>query len=329
MSVSTGSLPASDEVAQLVRSAHSRFRTNDAGQVADYIPALASASTDHFGISVVGVTGRSHEAGEARVPFTIQSVSKPFVFALICHLLGPEAARQKLGVNSTGLAFDSLLAVEVQPTKTANPMVNAGAIATTILSAGVTPEEKWEFVQAGLSRFAGRELTVNQEVYRSESDMNGRNRGVAHILAGYGRLAGDPETAVDLYTRQCSLEVTAVDLAVMGATLANGGRNPLTADQVVAPAICQRVLAVMATAGAYELSGEWAYEIGVPAKSGVGGGIVVSSPGKGGLGVFSPPLDDAGNSVRGQLVARFLSEELGLNLFASEPASEGPEHRDE
>lgn len=329
MSVSTGSLPSPDQVAGLVGAAHERFSETSDGRVADYIPALAAVSPDMFGIAVVGVSGRVHEAGDSREPFTIQSVSKPVVFALVCDLLGSDSARKQLGVNSTGLAFDSLLAVEVQPTKTANPLVNAGAIATTILAQGETQDDKWHFVRQGLSRFAGRELAIDEDVYRSESETNGRNRGVAHILSGYGRLAGDPEVAVDLYTKQCSLEVTAVDLAAMGATLANGGRNPITGDQVVAAEICQRVLAVMTTAGAYELSGEWVYDIGVPAKSGVGGGVVASAPGKGGLGVFSPPLDDAGNSVRGQLVARYLSEQLGLNLYASAPASERPEHRDE
>lgn len=318
--VSTGSLPSVLEVEAVIQAAHERFGYHFEGKVADYIPALATTSAELFGISIVGVSGRVFETGDTAVPFTIQSVSKPFVFALVCELLGADEARNRLGVNSTGLAFDSLLAVEFQPTRTANPMVNAGAIATTILAAGETTEEKWEFVSTGLSQFAGRELMVDEEVYLSESANNGRNRGVAHILAGYGRLGGDPDDATDLYTRQCSIAVTAVDLATMAATLANGGVNPVTGRQVVAAEICQRVLAVMTTAGAYELSGEWVYDIGVPAKSGVSGGVVASSPGKGGLGVFSPLLDLAGNSVRGQLVARYLSERLGLNLFASRPA---------
>jgi glutaminase len=320
ISISTGSLPPPELVRRLLAEAHHKFRQDGEGKVAEYIPALAKVDPDLFGIAVVGVSGRTFTAGDSSASFTIQSVSKPFAFALVCDVLGAEEARTKLGVNSTGLAFDSLLAVEVQPTRTANPMVNAGAIATSILAPGDTLEEKWEFIRSGLGRFAGRELVLDEEVYESESVSNGRNRGVAHILAGYRRLGGDPEEAVDLYTRQCSLLVTAEDLAAMGATLANGGTNPLTNDPVIAPEICQRVLAVMTTAGVYELSGEWVYDIGVPAKSGVGGGIVVSSPGKGGLGVFSPPLDTAGNSVRGQQVALFLSEGLGLNLYASRPA---------
>ena len=201
-----------------------------------------------------------------------------------------------------------------------NPLVNAGAIAATSLLAGDTAEEKWETVRTGLSLFAGRELTMSTEVYESESATNMRNRGIAQLLESYGRLYFDPEEATDVYTRQCSLEVTARDLAVMAATLSNGGMNPVTGVQVLAPGVCRRVLAVMAIAGLYELSGDWLYEIGMPGKSGVSGGIVTVSPGKGGLATYSPPLDAAGNSVRGQLATKYLAERLGLNLFASEPA---------
>ena len=213
------------------------------------------------------------------------------------------------------------MAVELNERRTMNPLVNAGAIATTSLVPGDTGDEKWARIHDVLSRFAGRELTVNEGVYDSESASNLRNQGIAHLLQSYGRLYFDPDVATDVYTRQCSLEVTVHDLAVMGATLANGGVNPMTGERVVVQGVCRRVLAVMATAGLYELSGEWLYEIGVPGKSGVSGGIVTISPGKGGLATFSPPLDAAGNSVRGQLVTKYLAERLGLNLFASEPAA--------
>jgi glutaminase len=201
-----------------------------------------------------------------------------------------------------------------------NPMVNAGAIATTSLAPGAGAEERWRFIRDGLSRFAGRELAMDEEVYASEAATNQRNQGIARLLHGYGRMYCDPDEATDIYTRQCAINVTARDLAVMGATLADGGVNPVTKERVVDAERCRRVLAVMATAGLYEQSGDWLYEIGLPGKSGVAGGIVAIAPGKGGLGVFSPPLDAAGNSVRGQLVTRFLSERLGLNLFASAPA---------
>jgi glutaminase len=316
--VSTGDLPTPEQVSDVVTEAYEQFRLNSDGAVADYIPALASASPELFGISVVGARGRSFEIGDVETAFSIQSVSKPFVFALVCEAIGYETARLRLGVNSTGFPFNSLMAVELNEARTMNPLVNAGAIATTSLIAGDTGDEKWARIHDGLSRFAGRELTVNQGVYDSESASNLRNQGIAHLLQSYGRLYFDPDVATDVYTRQCSLEVTVHDLAVMGATLANGGVNPMTGERVVVQGVARRVLAVMATAGLYELSGEWLYEIGVPGKSGVGGGIVTISPGKGGLATFSPPLDAAGNSVRGQLVTKYLAERLGLNLFASE-----------
>ena len=319
--VSTGELPQPEQVRDLVTEAYERYRTNEDGAVADYIPALAAASPEWFGISVVGTRGRSFEIGDVETTFSIQSVSKPFVFALVCEAIGYGEARRRLGVNSTGFPFDSLMAVELNAHRTMNPLVNAGAMATTSLVPGATADEKWEQIQDGLSRFAGRQLAVNEEVYASESATNLRNQGIAHLLESYGRLYFDPDQSTDIYTRQCSLEVTVHDLAVMAATLANGGVNPMTGAVVIVPGVCRRVLAVMATAGLYELSGDWLYEIGVPGKSGVSGGIVTVSPGKGGLATFSPPLDAAGNSVRGQLVTKYLAERLGLNLFASEAAS--------
>lgn len=287
--------------------------------MADYIPALSQASPDRFGICVVGVHGGVFAVGDVDELFSIQSVSKPFVFALVCDAIGYEVARLRLGVNSTGLPFDSVMAVELNDDRTMNPMVNAGAIATSSLVPGDSVEQKWGAIQQGLSRFAGRPLRMSDQVYASETESNRRNRGIAHLLDSYERVYCDPDAATDVYTRQCSLDVTARDLAVMAATLADGGVNPLTGEQVVERGTCRRVLAVMATAGLYEMSGEWLYEVGLPGKSGVSGGIVTVAPGKGGLGVFSPPLDEAGNSVRGQLVTRDLSEQLGLNLFASRP----------
>ena len=319
--VSTGELPQGDEVRDAVTAAYERYRTNGDGAVADYIPILAGASPEWFGISVVGARGRSFEIGDVETTFSVQSVSKPFVFALVCEAIGYGEARDRLGVNSTGFPFDSLMAVELNVDRTMNPLVNAGAMATTSLVPGDTADEKWERIQEGLSRFAGRQLSVNQEVYASESATNLRNQGIAHLLESYGRLYFDPDEATEIYTRQCSLEVSVHDLAVMAATLANGGVNPMTRERVIVPGVCRRVLAVMATAGLYELSGDWLYEVGMPGKSGVSGGIVTVSPGKGGLATFSPPLDAAGNSVRGQLVTKYLAERLGLNLFASEAAA--------
>lgn len=315
--ISTGHLPAADNVKRLVMEAHERFQSVTQGQNSQVYPALARVRSDLFGICVVGTTGSVFSVGDAEYEFSIMSVSKPFMFALICDLIGAAGARDRLGVNSTGYAFNSLAGLERSPDGRTNPMVNTGAIATTSLVPGETMDAKWRFIHEGLSRFAGRELSLNEEVYASASETNFRSRSIAWMLESVGRIYCDPDEATDLYTRQCSLNTSAKDLAIMGATLADGGFNPVTREQVVSPDICHYVLAVMLTAGLYETSGDWLYEIGLPGKSGIGGGIVTVSPGKGGLGTFAPPLDEAGNSVKGQLVAQFLSQRLGLNLLAS------------
>jgi glutaminase len=317
---STGRLPPARLVSSLVQKAYDLFKDDDEGKVADYIPALARVSTELFGICLVGVNGSMHATGDANCQFSIQSVSKPFVFALVCETLGEDVACEKLGVNSTGLPFNSVMAIELNTSRTMNPMVNAGAIAASSLVPGNTAEEKWKFIQEGLSKFAGRLLSLNAEVYDSEAATNLRNRGIAKLLEGYGRMYCDALEATDIYTRQCSLDITTKDLAIMAATLADGGVNPVTKQKVISDLHCKRVLAVLATAGLYELSGEWLYEIGLPGKSGVSGGMFTVAPGKGGLAVFAPRLDKAGNSVKGQRVTKFLSERLGLNLFASRPA---------
>jgi glutaminase len=317
--VSTGHLPPAERVDTLLAEAYERFKTDDEGKVADYIPALARTPRNLFGLCVVETNGAVHTAGDTEHRFSIQSISKPFVFALVCQAIGAEPAREKVGVNSTGLPFNSVMAIELNQHRTMNPMVNAGAIATTSLAPGETADAKWAFIQDGLSRFAGRPLELDQEVYRSEAATNFRNRGIAKLLEGYGRMYFDALEATDIYTKQCSLGVTVKDLALMGATLADGGINPVTGERVIDAGHCKRVLAALATSGLYELSGDWLYEIGLPGKSGVSGGIVTISPGKGGLGTFAPLLDTAGNSIKGQRATKFLSERLGLNLFASQP----------
>lgn len=313
----TGALPPRSRVAELVAEAHARYVGLDEGAVADYIPVLAAADPARFGLSVVGVDGASHEVGDVGVAFSIQSISKAFVFALVCEELGHEAVHERVGVNNTGLAFNSLIAMELNGGSPMNPMVNAGAIATTALVPAASAEERWDRVRLGLSRFAGRELALDETVYRSEAETNHRNRAIGKLLQSYGRLDPDPLETVDVYTRQCALSVTAHDLAVMGATLADGGVNPVTGEQVVSAEVCRDTLTVLASCGMYERSGEWLFEIGLPAKSGVSGGIVAVAPGKGAVGTYSPRLDAAGNSVRGQRACAYLSRALGLNLFAS------------
>lgn len=315
--VSTGSLPGWDRVEQLVQEAHARYRDDADGTVADYIPELATADPALFGVAVAETGGEVHVAGDADEAFTIQSISKAFVYALVCEAYGHEVVLDRVGVNNTGLPFNSVIAVELNEGHPMNPMVNAGALATTALLPGATPAEQWAHLAAGLGRFAGRALAVDEVVYASEVATNQRNKAIARLLESYGRIERDPLQVVDVYTRQCALLVTARDLAVMGATLADGGVNPLTGERVVSAQVCRDTLAVLAATGMYERSGEWLFEIGLPAKSGVAGGIVAVAPGKGAIGTFAPPLDPAGNSVRGRRATAHLSRTLGLNVFAS------------
>lgn len=317
--VLTGLPPADERVDALVAAAVQRYAALDDGAVADYIPALATADPKRFGLAIAGTDGGMYAAGDADTVFTIQSISKAFVFALVCDLIGHGTVHRIVGVNNTGLPFNSVVAIELNDGSPMNPMVNAGAIATTALVPGRTAEARWQRIHAALSAFAGRQLHLDERVYGSESAASGRNLAIAHLLHSYGRLDADPAATVDVYTRQCSLSVTARDLAVMGATLADGGVNPVTHQRVVDAEVSRDTLAVLASCGMYERTGEWLFEIGLPAKSGVAGGIVAIAPGKVGVGSYSPRLDAAGNSVRGQRACAMLSRALGLNLFASQP----------
>lgn len=327
--VSTGELPGWGQVETLIAAAHRRYADHADGVVADYIPVLAEADPAWFGVAVAETAGAVHVTGDADVEFSVQSISKAFVYALVCEARGHAFVRDRVGVNNTGLAFNSVIAIELNGGHPMNPMVNAGALATTALVPGATPAEQWERVRSGLSRFAGRPLELDGGVYHSESRTNQRNRAIARLLESYGQIDLDPLDVVDVYTRQCSLRVSARDLAVMGATLADGGVNPVTGERVVSAQVCRDTLAVLAANGLYERSGEWLFEIGLPAKSGVSGGIVAVAPGKGGIGTFSPRLDPAGNSARGQRVTAYLSRTLGLNVFASEahPRKAVPDER--
>lgn len=326
--VSTGQLPLEDQVRHAMHAAYNTYAGVTAGQNSSVYPALERVDPSQFGICVVGVDGRRYAVGDADVPFTMMSISKPYVFALVCEAIGAEEARRRIGVNGTGFPFNAVIPLELQAGPRTNPMVNAGALVATSLIPGATPEAQWRHIHSGLSRFAGRELTINDPVYASASATNHRNRALAHLLHSYDCLASDPDVTTDLYTRQCSLDVTATDLATMGATLADAGVQPVTGERLLSAEHCQAVLAVMMTAGLYETSGDWLYDVGLPGKSGISGGIITIAPGKGGMATYSPPLDSAGNSVRGQLATRYLSRRLGLNLFASrrlmQPADSGP-----
>jgi glutaminase len=317
--VSTGHLPSPERVATMVAEAHNRYKSNQEGKNSAAYPALERVPSDLFAVSVVGTNGTVWAMGDLEYEFTIMSVSKPFVFALVCQDLGAEKVRQRVGVNATGFAFNSLAGIERDQDGRTNPMVNSGAIAATSLAPGQTVEAKWRFIHEGLSRFAGHRLELNEEVYLAASESNYRNRSIARLLQVYGRIYFDPVQAIDLYNRQCTLQVSAKDLAAMGATLGNGGVNPITKERVIGAAECRAALAVMVSAGLYETSGDWLFETGLPGKSGISGGIVSVSPGKGAIGTFAPPLDSAGHSVKGKLATRFLAQQLGMSLFVSQP----------
>jgi len=318
--VSTGRLAPPLDVRRILDAVHTEVAGVDGGENSPIYPALAQADPSRFGLCVAGTDGEVFEAGDAGVGFAMMSVAKPFTFALVCAHLGPERARRELGANATGQPFNAVEPVLAAEGGRTNPMVNAGAIATCSRLPGDGVEEQWTRLRAGLSAFAGRELALDGALYDSVSATNFRNREITAALARQGALAGDPDDALELYTRQSSLLVCARDLAVMGATLADGGVNPVTRERVVDAGLCQPVLAVMATSGMYERSGDWLYDVGLPGKSGIGGGVLTVSPGKAGLGTFSPPLDGAGNSVRGVLAATLLARALGLGLFTSRPA---------
>ncbi len=321
--VSAGRLPDPDAVRAIVDEARAVAAADGSGALSSVYPALSAADPAHFGLAVASVRGEVVTSGDAEVRFPLMSIAKPFVFALVCDTIGLEEVRRRVGVNATGLAFNSVTAVERDPHGRTNPMVNPGAIATTSLVPGGDLEQRWERLLDTLSRCAGRRLDLDDEILASARETNHRNRALANMLTALGALDGDPADAVELYTRQSCLSVTCVDLAVMGATLADGGANPLTGDHVVDPDTAHATLAVMTIAGMYETSGDWLLDVGMPAKSGIGGGIVTVSPGKGALGTFSPLLDPAGNSVRGTLAARRLARTLGLDLLASRAVPPG------
>jgi len=310
---------AQEPIQGAVDAAWAKYRALDEGKNADYIPALAKVDPRLFGIALVTVDGKVFKKGDVASPFSIQSISKVFTLASALETAGDEAVLEKVGVDATGQVFNSIVAIEQHRGQEMNPFVNPGAIATTSLVAGKTPEEKWARILGIHEAFAGRKLEVNQEVYRSESDTNERNRAIAVLMHAYGRLYDDPLVTTDLYTRQCSISVTASDLATMAATLANGGKNPITGKQVIAQEHVQRVLAVMATAGLYDDSGIWLYRVGLPAKSGVGGGLIAVAPGRFGIAAFSPPLDAAGNSVRAQKAIRDVAAALHASPYDVKP----------
>jgi glutaminase len=307
------------DIQSAVDAAYAKYKNLQEGKNADYIPALAKVNPDLFGLAVVTTDGKVYTAGDIKTEVSIQSISKVFTMARVIQDFGPEIVEKTVGVDATGLPFNSIVAIEQHKGKEMNPFVNAGAITMTSLVKGNTPTEQWNNIIATHNAFAGRQLSVNQEVYKSESETNQRNQAIAELMHAYELLKGDPKVATDLYTRQCSINVNAKDLAIMAATLADGGRNPVTGKQVIDAKNVPEILSVMATAGMYDDSGKWLYMTGLPAKSGVGGGIIAVSPGKYGIAAISPPLDAAGNSVRAQKAIAEIDRLIKANPYAAEP----------
>ena len=313
--------PRRELVEAAVKEAYEKFKHDANGKNADYIPYLAQVDSKLFGVAVITTDNQVFTLGDVNYSFSIQSISKVFTLALAMEELGSNKVFEKVGSEPTGRPFNSPLAVVDMPTHTGNPLVNAGAIATTSLISGRDAEDKWNKILNFYSKAAGEKLVLIDEVYKSEAATNTGNKALSMLLAKYDRIYADPFESVDIYTKQCSVGVNAAQLARMGATLANNGVNPATGEQVIKREDISHILSTMTMAGLYDGSGGWAWHVGLPAKSGVGGGIVAIVPGKGAIAVFAPPLDEAGNSVKAQEVIEYVTEKLSYNLYS--PSSVG------
>ena len=318
---SVAPLHAATDIDAVLKAAYEKYKDLDEGANADYIPALAKVDPDVFGIVLVTVDGDVYSVGDIKTEVSIQSISKVFTMARVMEESGTDAIFDNMGVDATGQVFNSIVAIEQYKGQQMNAMVNPGAITATSMIKGADEKEVWNTILGTYDDFAGRKLTVMEDIYKSEAETNQRNQALAMLMYAYGRIKGDPIEATDIYTRQCSVGVNTQDLATMAATLANGGKNPVTGKKVVSSAHIAEVLAVMATAGLYDDSGQWLYKTGLPAKSGVGGGILAVSPGKFGIAAISPPLDAAGNSVRAQKAIADISNALCGNPY--EPVVDG------
>jgi glutaminase len=308
--------PRYDLVKGAVDEAYARYLSDTSGKNADYIPYLAQVDSKLFGISAVSTDNQSYSVGDTSYSFSMQSISKVYTLALALEELGPDKVFDRIGNEPTGRPFNSVNAVVDMKTHTGNALVNAGAIATTSLISGATADEKWKKILAFYSKAAGEKLSLIDEVYKSEAATNEGNRALAALLLKYQRIYADPDESVDIYTKACSVGANVKQLAQMGATLANNGKNPVTGEQVIKAENIPYILSAMTMAGLYDTSGAWAWHVGLPAKSGVGGGIIAVAPGKGGLAAFAPRLDEAGNSIKAEKVITYVADKLDYNLFS-------------
>jgi glutaminase len=307
--------PSAANIQRALTAAYTKYKDLHEGKNADYIPALAKVDPNLFGIALVTPDGRLYTTGDTMTQVSIQSISKIFTLARILQDSGEKAVLGSTGVDATGVAFNSIVAIELHKGHEMNPLVNAGAITMTSMVGGSTYEQIWGKILDTYNGFAARNLSVLDDVYKSEAATNQRNRAIAMLMYAYGLIHDKPDQATDIYTRQCAVGVNARDLAIMAATLANGGVNPITHRRMLDAKHIPGVLAVMATAGLYDDAGKWLFATGLPAKSGVGGGLIAVSPGNWGIAVISPPLDSAGNSVRGQKAIADISAALGGNPY--------------
>jgi glutaminase len=316
-SYSQSALPSGETLERVAKEAHARFKNDNRGKNADYIPALAKVPSDLFGITIVTLDGKVINVGDVDYAFSMQSCSKVFTMCQVMQESGDQAIYDKISVEPTGERFNSIVAIEEGDGRADNPFVNPGAIATVSLVKAKNAQERWDKIIACYDKFAGEKLSVLEDIYKSEAETNYRNRGIAHILYNSGHLYAEPLECTDVYTKQCSVGVTCKQLAIMGSVLANHGINPVTKERCLEAKYVPKVLSVMTIAGFYDGSGAWAWNAGLPAKTGVGGGIVAVVPGKMSIVGFSPPLDKFGNSVRAQEAIRYIAEQLDLSIFGS------------
>ena len=303
------------DYAKLIDQAHQKYKSNHDGKVADYIPALATYSPKNFAITIATVDGKIYQVGDVNKPFPMESLSKVFTMALAMEQHGPQVVLDKLGANATGMPFNSGLAVELTKGAPENPLVNAGAMSTVSLIEAKDKTDRWNKILDNLNVWADATLTVNEPVFKSEMETNQHNQALAKLMESYNSFYGNTDEAVEIYTRQCSVDITVEQLAKMGAVLANKGKSPFNGKQLLNEKYVPQVLAEMAIAGLYDGSGKWLYTVGIPAKSGVGGGMVAVVPGEYAIAVYSPPLDEAGNSVRAQKTIEYVAEATKANVF--------------
>lgn len=311
----TEKVPSENELQNLVNKLHNKYRKNDEGKLTDYIPELATVNPNKFGIAITTVEGDTVTAGDFEECFTIQSISKPLVFGLALDMHGINHVRERVNVEPTGEPFHSIIRLDTKSKRPSNPLVNSGAIAMTDFIKCENPAEGRTCLHSLYERYVGHSIKMDEAVYESEKATGHRNRAIAYLMLNFGMISENIEEALDLYFRQCSFNIDSKDLASIGASLANDGKNPCTGVQAVDSEYVRSILTLMFTCGLYTYAGEWAFDVGVPAKSGVSGGIMAAVPGRMGIGVYSPLVDKHGNSVRGLEVFRELSDALNLHAF--------------